>query len=473
MPHEWGGVFVCPYFGCGVVVASEAKLDEHSAAHYGAAPGAVSFPNPSATQVVDPALLERAPAVRDAHALTQDGVAAFDLTVRVDSSCRGCLAHTLSQTLRVGSTVTESVFRGHLTLSVNVLTGHLRIRQRMRVGSPPLQVEVTTLGVEDVLLWSNRANESIVELVIRLRAPVFSGPWDPDDASDSRMLVLMRMDEVVANSLLFCLSSNLVDDVSVTPEDAAPQTRHEHNTMMVADLRKAFMRRDLLNRGWTDESLQTNRQLWQLLGRTESHKWEEQHQQSGSNALAADAPQLRLHARMINGADNNQTPNPNLAPPRPPTVTLSSNGAAAAIAAATGAPSVAPPSPPNSSSWHVSRAALSQPSIALLTSPLFAAAAAARAEEAMPAGPAMPVYKPKTAYQLYHKYTVAELKRQDPTIKHQQAFKKAGQMWSEMSLAEQAVWKAKADVVPKRKVKKLKVGPRVSLQGSDGADEFL
>ena len=368
----------------------------------------------------------------------------------------------------------ESAFRGHLTLSVNVLTGQLRLRRRMQVDSPPLQVDVNTLGVEDVLLWANRAADSIVELVIRVRAAVFSGPWDAEDAADTRMMILVRMEEVVAHSFLFCLASNLVDDAAVAPDSSTVEARHRHSTLLCADLRKALMRRDLLNRGWTDEALCSEQRLWQLLTRAEAHSWDERHQHHVSCALAADAPQLRLHVRDNGAADNNQTPNPTALPPRPPTISMRSSGAAAAAAAAAAtaaAAAHAPALPNGGSSWHVSRSALSQPTVALLTSPLFAdgavAARAPAAAEEVPAPEPAPVYKPKTAYQLYHKYTVAELKRQDPTIKHQQAFKKAGQMWSEMSLSEQAVWKSKADVVPKRKLKKAKLEPRIAFSSDD------
>ena len=85
MPVDWAGIFVCPYFGCGEVVS---KLSEHWMAHNGAAPGAVSFPVPSATPTVEPELVERAPSTRDPHALSQEGVADFDLLVSRRLSAR-------------------------------------------------------------------------------------------------------------------------------------------------------------------------------------------------------------------------------------------------------------------------------------------------------------------------------------------------------------------------------------------------
>src|SRR5687768_13406660 len=83
MPSEWAGVFVCPYFGCGEVASDLIKLSEHCNVHNGAAPGTVTFPFPSATLAVEPELVERALPSRDPHALSQEGVADFDLLVSV------------------------------------------------------------------------------------------------------------------------------------------------------------------------------------------------------------------------------------------------------------------------------------------------------------------------------------------------------------------------------------------------------
>ncbi len=470
MTNEWGAIHLCSYFGCGSVARTESQLLSHLATHSGEAPGSVIFPPHSAMMPVAPDVPPRkaGPPV-DPHAVAPDGETRFELLL-----------------LRVGTTVNESAFPGHLSMSLNVVSGRLVLRQKLQPGAEPLDIIISALGLEDVIIWSNRAADPHVDLVIRARAASFTGPWEAEVVADTRVLITIRMHEVVAHSFLFCLAT-AVAETAMPPEESTAELRHLRCATLCCTLRKGLVRRDLLNRGWTDEALEKDDRLWSLLARPDSHSWSERHVHAVSGTLAKDAPQLANHVWVQGGVptDPNLTPNPNVAPPVVRQATRSSrvNGSGSSpVNVPNGSGSAA-----QGSMWHVSRAAL-PPSTTLLTNaPLFAQRATAVPAPVLPPAPApaaaeeaavpdvLPVYKPKTAYQLYHKYTVAELKRQDPTIKHQQAFKKAGQMWSEMSLAEQAVWKAKADVVPKRKVKKAKLGSRSHALPSSDADpeEFL
>ena len=286
----------------------------------------------------------------------------------------------------------------------------------------PLSLWISHLGLEDVFVWENNLGSGQVGLLIRARGVEFSGGWMEGEAGvgDPRVLFSLRMGARVACSLLFCLGGNLARMPVVDSEEAQDVFKAVHT--MCCTLRKALVRRDLLNRGYRDETLQ--KRVLELMRRSDSKCWGEVWQFSRSCCLVPDAPQLALHVRTGDAA---ATPRDQSSPE-----SLFEARRARQPAQAEAVPSpmelltasalfMMPEMASTPITYHV-------PTIITTTAPTS---------------------KPKTAYQTFHKHQVAQLKLADPSIKHQTAFKKAGQMWSDMTEEERRLWVEKAEVKPR------------------------
>lgn len=347
-----------------------------------------------------------------------------------------------------------------LTLALDPRDGRLTLREATGLGAPR-EVRVPALGLEDVLLTKNLRTSPSVEVLLRVRAVDVTGPaWRDVSAVRGRSLVVVvEVDAATALSLLFCLCSLWVRSAETLTTHLAPgggvdggAERQRNVATLCSALRKGLARRDLLNRGWSDEQLLADGRVSQLLLQ-ETPAWREKHRFPARPCLLAiDAPQLRHHdteqqARRAMRADDTPVES------APPTVT------AAPVRKRESSLSEPSRTPPAPSAIKLELVSGSSPSLS--AGPLDD-------EEAR---------KPKTAYQMFHMHQVAQLKRDDPTIKHQAAFRKAALIWSQLSTAEQEEWGGVCDIHPalqrERKKKKRARGSNADPYKLPPDEDFL
>ena len=389
-----------------------------------------------------------------------DAVAADPLVVPDIANGVATTAFPLAR-LQVG---TLTVGRGAV-LTLNLSDGSLSLSNG--AGSV---LHVPALGLEDVLLTENCSSdrEAAVELVLRVRASVPSGAWPgafEGSGAVTAALVFMRLQPAVARSLLFCMCAERAHGGELlTPSSLLLLLPNRVGADLAAcqasvaalcsTLRKALLRRDLLNRGWTDgAAAAAGRELLEA-----APSWREKHRfASRPGFVASDAPQLRHHEW-----DKSKRPRVYGTRYSAPEWAQEQQLLEQQLQQQQQQQQQQQPSPANAP------VKVKRPHKAREAPPVVDPAVVRLVANEELDTPAAPGEKPKTAYQLFHMHQVAALKLQFPLIKHQEAFRKAALMWSRLSASEQQKWEAVCDVHPKDGAKKKR---RVTSGGPAVEDE--
>lgn len=220
--------------------------------------------------------------------------------------------------LRIGSRSLASTGPDTLVVVMDLVRGGLSFRRcDSATGAVDWEASVTGLGLEDILVWSTgrtrvrqvKRHSEYVTLVLRLRAISCSSLLSP--VEQARSLSMIRMTPLMAQSFLSCLCFGLVR-TSMPKSDKM----EESIVFLCGLLRKALARRDLLNRGWSDEQLSAGTTLLSLLATPDSADWKEQHSTSFLSCVARDARQFRFHSLVdVVNTTPTPTPAPDAAPP--------------------------------------------------------------------------------------------------------------------------------------------------------------
>lgn len=303
----------------------------------------------------------------------------------------------------IGSTRLVSGGPNSLTIALDVILGHLSFRQIVDEKVLAWEVRVANLGLEDVLLLDTQDGGS-VKLAIRLRAVSFYGV-EADSQAQARSLIIVQMDPISALSFLSCLAFGLA-------KLAMPSDNEKDRLLVISSLcsviRKGLARRDLLNRGWTDAQLAEGSTLLRLLSVPDANRVSEKHNSTFLSCLSRDARQFRYHHH---AKDFNATPNP-VAVAQPPRMAFNVPDALSSIQLLANAPIFEDPSSRKREMDEdepvVASKPLEKPKVLRKRRRVFS----------------LLIFFFKTGYQVFHKAMVKELKKQDPGIKHQVAFKK-------------------------------------------------
>jgi hypothetical protein len=408
--------------------------------------------------------------------------------------------------LRVGSHFCAASPSCTLKLELNVVSSDLSFVQVDHSNDEgEKRILIPELGLQDIFIIYNPAvGADFIELLFETRVTVSSvGPsqynWTKGLHPTVRGLIAVRLASHTAQSVLFCLASGMCEDIdrfgfnglertnaSWFPSDSSTSEKQEIAqtvTFLCATIRKALIRRDFLTRGWSD-SLLTEDVLRDLLITPQDAialpGLPGHHMQSNTLPAASRfAPQLAHHClerEKIRDVAGMMAP-----PPKKQQKQQLLQEAAEAYEQEM--------DEKDTVIGHNKRDYLSEDGNGMdedqQTSLLFLqllqtekerqtkesielmakkraklerdadAAAAAEAEIARAVVAAAesgaqpeetPVYRPKTAYQLYHKFRMSELRKSMPHLKHQEAFRKAALDWSKLSEEEQQVWMERADL---------------------------
>ncbi len=213
--------------------------------------------------------------------------------------------------LRFGDQLFQSCGPGSLVANLDLIGGALAFQfVDTSSNSVKWEVSVTSLGLEDVLVWSKKKDNDVA-LVVRLRAVSFFGVAEVSPQNRTSSLFVIHLAPLSGLSLLSCLAFGLAK--LPMPSDLANEL-FDSIVSSCSVLRKALARRDLLNRGWTDEQLADGPTLLTMLSSPDLNGLHELHLSSNLPTLQRDARQFQFHER--GDEDVIKTPHVSVQPPR-------------------------------------------------------------------------------------------------------------------------------------------------------------